>query len=355
MVTLQKIIHRVTETRWSKCYVGVAVLQCIFVVILQSVICSLNDTEARLLPTPPSEGLLTGSIPETEIPMMAADRLGRIKWENICFIGFEIWFVVMAIDATVYQNTAEILALANINIICAVLGALEVVDGNKWLTKLSNTRFSIEPLDLAEKLEIALSVVILIFACVMAYLSYQMSRQFGWNIYKKLGAQLSIQKMYRVFQFFVLSLKIDVFTQFLVSIFYVIQYAIKQGIQWETGIQIAITILMLPMFYFARTAGSNESYGRMIIFITFEAIVIVHYVLILLQTMGPYNSWYVWICLVWLGVVMDISTVVLGCLCMRNFERGLQPYVQRGAANKNKHELTIQKSQSRLSWRIDED
>jgi hypothetical protein len=157
------------------------------------------------------------------------------------------------------------------------LGALEVVDGNKWLTKLADTHYSIEPLNIAEKLEICLSVVILIFACVMAYLSYQMSRQFGWNIYKKLGAQLSIQskcslqmwydlvtdtyahplttiEMYRIFQFFVLALKIDVFTQFLVSVFYVIQYAINQGVQWETGIQIAITVLMLPMFYFARTA-----------------------------------------------------------------------------------------------------
>lgn len=61
-------------------------------------------------------------------------------------------------------------------------------------------------------------------------------------------------EMYRIFQFFVLALKIDVFTQFLVSVFYVIQYAINQGVQWETGIQIAITVLMLPMFYFARTA-----------------------------------------------------------------------------------------------------
>jgi hypothetical protein len=97
-------VNRVTETRWSKLYVGVAALQCIFVVILQSVICTLNDNEARLLPTPPNQALLTGNIPETEIPMMAADRLGRIKWENICFIGFEIWFALMAVDAVSMLN-----------------------------------------------------------------------------------------------------------------------------------------------------------------------------------------------------------------------------------------------------------
>lgn len=86
--------------------------------------------------------------------------------------------------------------MANINIICSILGALELADGNKWIMKLKDTHYSIEPLDLAEKLEIFLSVVIVIFACAMAYLSYQMSRQFGWNIYKKLGAQLSIQSKY---------------------------------------------------------------------------------------------------------------------------------------------------------------
>lgn len=94
---------------------------------------------------------------------------------------------------TVYQNTAEILALSILNVICAVLGALEVVDGNKWLQRLNLTKYSTNPLALAEKLEIALAVVIMAFACALAYLSYEMSRQFGWNIYKKIGADVQIQ------------------------------------------------------------------------------------------------------------------------------------------------------------------
>lgn len=70
--------------------------------------------------------------------------------------------------------------------------------------------------------------------------------------------------MYRSFQFFVLALKIDIFTGFLVSIFYLIQFALKQGITWESGIQLVVTILMLPMLYFARTAVSNCQ-GRRVI------------------------------------------------------------------------------------------
>jgi hypothetical protein len=60
--------------------------------------------------------------------------------------------------------------------------------------------------------------------------------------------------MYRTFQFFVLSLKIDLFFEFMVSAFYCIQFGIRSGITWETGIQLVVTILLVPMLYFARMA-----------------------------------------------------------------------------------------------------
>lgn len=102
--------------------------------------------------------------------------------------------------------------------------------------------------------------------------------------------------MYRVFQFFVLCLKIDIFTEFLVSLFYLIQFAVKENkSQWDTWIQLVVTILILPMLYFARTAGSTEGQGRMITFICFQAIVVVHFVLVLKQTLQPNNNWYTWI------------------------------------------------------------
>jgi hypothetical protein len=68
-----------------------------------------------------------------------------------------------------------------------------VVDGVKWLNNLNQTSYSTFPLRLAEKIEISLSVAILTFALIMSFLSYQMSKQFGWNIYKKIGADVQIQ------------------------------------------------------------------------------------------------------------------------------------------------------------------
>ncbi|KAI9256967.1 hypothetical protein BY458DRAFT_535302 [Sporodiniella umbellata] len=110
----------------------------------------------------------------------AIDRLKRIKWENIAFIGFQCWFVGMTFDA-----------------------------------------------------------------------------------------------------FFVLALKIDIFIEFLVSVFYLIQFALKQGFEkWSVFVFIVITIMTLPML----------SFGRYALCVMFQL------VLIAVEAMQPGDYWYIWIC-----------------------------------------------------------
>lgn len=59
--------------------------------------------------------------------------------------------------------------------------------------------------------------------------------------------------MYRVFQFFVLGLKVDIFIEFLVSCFYIIQFAVDAGLdRWDSMFQLVVTILILPALYFGR-------------------------------------------------------------------------------------------------------
>ncbi|KAI8375892.1 hypothetical protein BD560DRAFT_488616 [Blakeslea trispora] len=357
MVTVTKIVDRVAETKWSKLYVSMASSQCLIIIALQAAICYLNTYQANMLPEPTTNSALTASsTPNDWIPVRAADRLGRIKWENIAFMGFQVWFLGMVFDATVYQNTAEILALAIINVVCAVLGALQVVDGVKWLRQLLLTDYPVHALDMAEKIEIALSVTILTFAILMSFLSYQMSKQFGWNIYKKIGADVQIQKMYRMFQFFVLALKIDIFTCFMVSIFYLIQFAMKQGLMWESVYQLIITLCVIPMLWFARAAGSAESKVRMMLFIVFECLVLFHFALILSQTIQPNNNWYTWIALVCLGIVVTLCTCGLGLVCMSNFNKGLKPFVQRGSVKvKMDLENNLRKQKADDNWQIDDD
>lgn len=145
-----------------------------------------------------------------------------------------------------------------------------------------------------------------------ARLNGKEEKRLGEDVWdRKLMQLLMMVEMYRIFQFFVLGLKIDIFTEFFVSLFYVIQLGLQaDAVDWEMAIQIAVTILIIPALYFARFAGSRESHGQMITFITFEAVVIVHYGLILKQTLQPTNMWYTWICLVIIGILLDIVSTI---------------------------------------------
>lgn len=86
------------------------------------------------------------------------------------------------------------------NLACAVFGALEVIDGKKWLKILNEIRdkynvpINTAPIRTAFYVEIVLSVMVGLYALLFLYLSYKVVKEFGWVIYKKIGADISIQR-----------------------------------------------------------------------------------------------------------------------------------------------------------------
>jgi hypothetical protein len=64
-----------------------------------------------------------------------------------------------------------------------------------------------------------------------------------------------------VYQQFILALKINIFTEFIVSLFFVIKGGVlltdvKANNPWIEPVQIVVTAFILPMLYFGRTAVS---------------------------------------------------------------------------------------------------
>ncbi|CEP13731.1 hypothetical protein [Parasitella parasitica] len=360
MVTFQKIKDRINQSKWTKLYIMIACLQGITIIALQAAIAYYNTAQVN-------RGLESDAIQsydlddfEQEAITNAIERLRRIKWENIAFIGFQFWFVGMSFDATVYQNAAEVIALAVMNLACAIFGALEVIDGKRWLKTLTDIKVKhaipiiTTPIQIAYYVEIALSICVGLYAILFVYLSFAVVREFGWVIYKKIGADLEIQRMYRTLQLFVLALKIDIFIEFLVSVFYLIQFALKSGFSsWTTYVFVVITILMLPMLYFGRASVASESPFKVIIFVIFQLCIVFQLVLIAIEATSGKDYWYTWICFVILGMIIAVATAILAILCMINFGKGLKPYIQRGAEKKEILEQ-IQK-QPTGQWIIDED
>jgi hypothetical protein len=59
---------------------------------------------------------------------------------------------------------------------------------------------------------------------------------------------------------------------------------------------------------------------------------------------------------VFVGIAVDVITIGLGVISMRNFGKGLKPYVQRGSNKTKLQDLEMNdKAKARQSWRIDDD
>ncbi|GAB5593629.1 hypothetical protein Unana1_08529 [Umbelopsis nana] len=287
-----------------------------------------------------------------------AERFDRMRWENIAFCGFQLWFCAMAYDSVVNQNIAEVLAIFILNFICAILGALEILDNNQWINRLKGS-VDVSTLRLTGKIEIALAAVLVLFAIAFALPSYKLTKQLGWTRYKKIGADLAIDKIFRVYQQFILVLKINIFTEFLVSLFFVIKggslvTGIKVSMSWIEAVQIGVTALILPMLYFGRTAVSSESHARIIIFLVFQVIVLFHFGLMLYNTIGQADKWIIWLCFVIISLIFGLTTIVLGIMCKLNFGRGLKPLVQRNKSKDTEGTKELHALEAQQTWKIDD-
>ena len=94
-------MSRVTESRWSKLYIATACLQAIVIIVLQVAILLQNTQEAQELPDASPIGSTASS---SDVLDEAAIRFRNIKWENLAFCGFQLWFLGMAFDAVSYLS-----------------------------------------------------------------------------------------------------------------------------------------------------------------------------------------------------------------------------------------------------------
>ena len=107
------------------------------------------------------------------------------------------------------QNTIEIIGLGVINILLLLFAVIQVFQSTKWRNRVNSqldkdrqtyllTNLPIELPKTVIGMEVVLVLVLLVFAAASVYLGYRLYRQFGWNIYKKIGANIQMQSKWKI-------------------------------------------------------------------------------------------------------------------------------------------------------------
>jgi len=93
---------------------------------------------------------------------------------------------------------------------------------------------------------IAIIVLMAIFAMAFFALAFKLFREFGWVIYKKIGADLTIRRLYRNYQILLMILKFDGFLLFAFSSQWLL-FLVSEGNTRQAILHGFITILGFPL------------------------------------------------------------------------------------------------------------
>ncbi|CAG8501682.1 8667_t:CDS:2 [Funneliformis caledonium] len=242
----------------------------------------------------------------------SVDRMSLIIQENIIFMIFQLFQLYFC------------------------LNSVQIFEIIKWKGDLS-VNCETFPTDEIQRqfanFDLPLVIILVVFALIMACISFKLYKQFGWNIYKKIGADIEVQKIYKATLIFVMLLKLDLFFVFLLSIevFFLFSEKIEnkevKKIEFTFTLptivyyfHMVVTIMIFFLEILAYRSLRKEWREGMFTYILLSTVTIVDFVVILRSaTKTVNNSWYFFIVFLSVAIVLCLTTWIYAVRVFKNF------------------------------------
>ncbi|KAG0203122.1 hypothetical protein BGX28_004517 [Mortierella sp. GBA30] len=251
-------------SNYGKALMLVIAIEALLVIIMQTIIVVQYFGALRDTPIPDGSDMLP--------PYLDKNNKSRsIPAYLIVFVFAQLFQLVLAWDAVRAQNTIEIIGIVIFNLCCFAYAIFEISQ-NTYSIKESADFFVPEGRtdELLTALLPFLIVVIAIIGlaqCLITWLAYQLFQEFGWKIYKKIGADPNMKKMYRAYQIYLVLIKVDLFFFVGFSIQFIYLTLFKRTADPEYWITIVVLPLTIVILYIAVYAVRHESRKWMATFI----------------------------------------------------------------------------------------
>ncbi|CAG8567292.1 5078_t:CDS:10 [Paraglomus occultum] len=255
---------------------------------------------------------------------------------HVLFIIAQFFQLGIYVDAIYNQNTIQIIALTLFEFGILIYSVIQVFQSAQILKNISiSKQITILPY------EITIIVLISILATGFAYLAYKLYQEFGWSIYKKIGADMAMRDRYKMYQIFIMLLKFDLFffvglsAQILVLVIFISNGQADQIAGHIVMSSVISTSMLMAAFLGVKKENKLMMYLFMVGCVGTEVYFTIKLVDISKQPQKYsgtriFATFFVCICMI-LGVV----TLIISALCLRNFDKGLKYHLSRDCNNEN--------------------
>ncbi|CAG8696162.1 23701_t:CDS:2 [Cetraspora pellucida] len=271
----RKVLDRLNESKWTQLVMLISILQAITIIILELRVYSRNNDIEQSLNT-------VGSITDelvlnaTCVFQPAYVRLNNIRDENIIqWVEVKKWYIDFEEDCP---------------------GRLSL-----------HTQFL--------KYDAPLISALLLFSIIMGFICFKLYQQFGWNIYKKIGADLSMQ-----------ALNVYVVTISKLSGLKNLRYMPIQFYMFHLVITICVAINQLLAY---RSVRKEWKVGMYFVFFIWSACILDFTILLYYSIGDATGSWYFFIIFIIFGIIMAATTLVWSIFVFSNFDTGLKDIIYK--------------------------
>ncbi|KAI9297928.1 hypothetical protein K502DRAFT_346570 [Neoconidiobolus thromboides FSU 785] len=188
--------------------------------------------------------------------------------------------------------------------------------------------------------EVLLAIIIAEACCTISYiaLTWEIYREYGWKIYKKLGADEAIHKMYKHYQILIVLMEMELFLSLAVAVqLGTNDHFVNNEIYVQLAFVIPISVIILGIAFYALTK-ENKVIMLLVIIIHFLTLAYFIYRIYRVTSVfssteiseNPYiNTGYYLTFSLSVTIVINILTLIYLIKCYLDFGKGLSEQILR--------------------------